>query len=98
LSWFGTSVADVETYAEVIVAFQNFAAQHSRKRSHALGLEENSLVLASNRTGCEATGKQKLATDVGSFANAEGGCLIVGVTDSRKALEATNILLQPNQS
>jgi hypothetical protein len=58
-----------------------------------LGLEENSLALACNRTGCEATGKQKLPAHVTSFASAEGGCRIVGVTDFRQAPEAMNILL-----
>jgi hypothetical protein len=46
-----------------------------------LGLEENSLVLACTRRGCEATGKPKLDADVASFPNAEAGCLTVGVTD-----------------
>jgi len=30
--------------------------------------------------------KVKLAADVASFANAEGGCLIVGVTDDRRVV------------
>jgi hypothetical protein len=58
-----------------------------------LGLEENSLALACNRTGCEATGKQKLPAHVTSVANAEAGGRIVGVPDSRQAPKAMNILL-----
>jgi Schlafen, AlbA_2 len=34
--------------------------------------------------------KTKFASDIASFANAEGGCLIVGVTDDRKVVGVSN--------
>lgn len=36
--------------------------------------------------------KTKFASDIASFANAEGGCLIVGITDSRKVVGVSNDL------
>jgi hypothetical protein len=90
-----TGAPGVETYTEIIVvAFQNFAAQHSRMWSrHSGDLKKTLLLLLVTEWGCEATGKQKLPAHVTSFASAEGGCRIVGVTDFRQAPEAMNILL-----
>jgi hypothetical protein len=88
-----TGARGVETYTESIVASRTSPRSTRECGADTLGLEENSLALACNRTGCEATGKQKLPAHVTSFASAEGGCRIVGVTDFRQAPEAMNILL-----